>query len=322
MSIISWFLQGLQMRHRGMNGMDLSVLSAFPNVADCIKTMILARPDYREAARQTREWCINLALNALPTKVKGRLFSSYATRCPFYEYIAGLKDAGSSEPYLRPGALLGSDQKWWQEFAIGLVAQAILDGTKLTAKRLSQEKVKKYLEERETQLDQFAYLVYTEVYIRDIDWRLKRAWHEAQFLGVEEAARQYSSVLKSSITMHNIWAASGMWPDSRQEIYHHYIKLTSLYIAPTRIDTMIQELKTAGMDIPSELDAGVWHQYNGFHDFRAWLTAADILPFCKEALNETRLLPRQGWWDVRLDPIWIQEYYAVDFFEQYCADFR
>lgn len=82
----------------------------------------------------------------------------------------------------------------------------------------------------------------------------------AQIMNTWEAGRQYCSVLRSSVVIHEIWAASGMWPDIRQELYHHCIKLTSLYVPPAQIDELIRDLKAAGLPVPAELDAVVWHR--------------------------------------------------------------
>lgn len=306
--------------------MDLSLLCAYTQVADCVKTMILARPDYREAVRLTREACLDLAIGALPDDVRNCLFRSHTIRNGNYSFITSLKDVGVNAadypgPYLLPGALSGGSKDWWREYAVGLVAQAILSGTKETAKRLSREKVEGFLAEREQQLNQFAYLMYADLYTHNIDSELKWAWHDAQVMNTWKAASQYCSVLKSSVVIHEIWAASGAWPDIRQELYHHYIKLTSLYVPPAQIDELIGELKAAGLPVAAELDAKVWHQYTGAHDSRPWLTADELLPLCRDAMNESRILPRQGWWDVRMDPIWVSEYAAMDFLERYGSDF-
>lgn len=306
--------------------MDISSLSEYTQVADCVKTMILARPDYRQAVKQTQDYCLDLALGALPDSVRKRLFSSHSIKYNDYGFIQSLADIDAGEnsqgPHLLPNALSGSDKNWWREYAIGLVAQAILSGTKSTAKRLSREKVEGFLKKREQQMDQFMYLVYADCYVHSIDFELKHAWQCAQFMDAQEAARQYCAVLKSSIVMHAVWAASGMWSDIQQELYHHYIKLTTLCLSPSKVDALIQDLKAVDLPIPADLDAGVWHRYAGMRGGRPWLTADELLPICRSALNEQKILPIQGWWDIRLDPIWISEYEALDFFEHYCKDFR
>lgn len=301
----------------------MDIFSNFPQVPDCVKTIILARPDYRMAVEKARDYCLDLAIRALPGAVRDSLFASYQPKGYVYDFIqsrADVPDYGGM-PYLLPGALRGSDESWWREYCIGLVAHAILSGTKETAKRLSREKVEKFLKEREQQMDQFMYLVYAESYVNNIDNTLKYAWRDAQRM-VREAAQQYCEILKSSATMHEVWAASGMWADIPQELYHHYIKLTSLYLPPAQIDALIRDLKAKGLPVPAALDAGIWYQYAGMRDNRPWLAADELLPLCRNALNDSRILPKQGWWDVRLDPIWDNEYKAEDFFEHYCKDFR
>lgn len=307
--------------------MDISSLGKYTQVADCVKTMILARPDYRQAVKKTQDYCLDLALGALPDSVRKRLFSSHSIKYNDYGFIQNMTDVGGSGydnhgPYLLPGALSGSDKNWWREYAIGLVAQAILSGTKSTAKRLSREKVEGFLKKREHQMDQFMYLVYADFYVHDIDSGLHYAWVRSQIMNTWEASRQYCAVLKSSAAMHEVWAASGMWSDIEQELYHHYIKLTSLYLYPSKIDELIQDLKAVGLPVPASLDVGVWHRYTGMRGDRPWLSADELLPICRSALNEQKILPKQGWWDIRLDPIWISEYEALDFIEHYCKDFR
>lgn len=307
--------------------MDISSLNGYTQVADCVKTMILARPDYRQAVKQAQDFCLDLALGALPDSVRERLFSSHSIRCRNYDFVQFLTGVGGSGdanhgPYVLPGGLVGSDKDWWREYGIGLVAQAILSGTKKTAKLLSREKVNEFLKKREQDMAEFMYLVYADCYVHRIDSDLHDAWFWSQVMNTWEASRQYCAVLKSSAAMHEIWAASGMWPDFEQELYHHYIKLTALYLYPSRIDDLIRELKAAGLPIPASLDAGVWHRYAGMRGGRPWLTADELLPICRSALNEQKILPKQGWWDIRLAPIWISEYEARDFFEHYCMDFR
>lgn len=303
--------------------MDINIFSSIAekDLAYCVKTIMLARPDYQLAVKRTQDYCLNLAIGALPDSVQNNLFSSHSNKGNYYDYIQSHKDVRTdSGPYLLSGALYGSDKNWWREYGIGLVAQAILSGTKTTATRLSREKVEGFLKKCEQQMDQFMYLFYAYYYVQDIDSTLKNAWRIAQRM-VREVAQQYCATLKSSVVMHEVWAATGMWSDIYQELYHHCIKLTSLYLSPAQIDELIQDLKASGLPVPSELDAGVWYRYAGIRNNRSWLTADELLPLCRDKLNTKKILPKQGWWDVRLDPIWIDEYWALDFYEHYCKDF-
>ena len=301
--------------------MELTDLSAWNSADDCVKRLFLDQANFPAVTKQVREHCLEMMIGALPDDLKGLFFPGRGANQHSYTYISFLKDAGNGN-YLLPGALSGSDLSWWRSYGIGLLAQTALSCTSSAKGRLDPVKVKNFIAGRETELDAFMYLYYCYFYIRMMDNDTHYAWLEAQVLGINRAIAQYRDILVAVAPIRAIWASSGMWPNMRQELYHHWLKLTAIYASPSQIDGIIDTVKQAGMPVPSDLDKGNWHKFVDIRDARSWISAEDLVPLCKKTMTESRILPKQGWWDVRLDPIWIDEYYTEDFIEKHCGSFR
>ena len=297
---------------------ELEQTAAWKGAGKAMQELFVADPDYRQSAAAVRTCCKDTVISCLPDDLRAMLFRNYRPGYLFYQYMREQENNGM---HPLPGGEVGGKTEWWQEFGKGLVAGAVLDCAPGSAWRLDAEKVHTCIDRYEDELERFAYLMYASDYMsRTVTMR--DIYARTQFLSRDAAAAQYGALMEAIAPIRAMWAASGMWQNMRYELYHHYIKMAALTLTPQQIDGIIVRAKAAGMPIPADLDAGVWHKCRDFRGADQWVSEADILPECREPLTESRVRPLQGFWDVRMDPIGMPEYGAEYFVNQYGEAFR
>lgn len=284
-----------------------------------LQEVFAANLNYEDALSIVHACGRDTVVQELPDELRNLLFSSYQ---PKYSYLRVLKSSNSVDvsQCLPAGAMKGAGADWWREYGIGLIAEAILACAPITARKLNADKVKNYVAQYESVLDLFAYYAYATSFLGDTSFR--SSCSRCNFITHEMMVERYAELMEGIAPIRAIWAASGMWPNMRQEIYHHGIKMTALRFTPAETDGVLARAKQAGMPIPDDLGPGVWYKCKEFCGKGRWLSAEDLLPYCRQALTECRPLPPQGWWDVRLYPIDVQEYGADVFFGKYAGQFR
>lgn len=278
-----------------------------------VQNVFSADLNYQEALSITHECGTDTVIQALPNDLKSLLFFS---RQPKYSYLSILK--GSSyliRESLPVETMKGTEEAWWREYGIGLIAEAILVCAPRTAQRFNAEKVKKYVAQYESVLDGFACYAYANSFFQNNAFYRRR--YRCHFIPHEIVVEIYAKLMEGIAPIRAIWAATGMWPNMRQEIYHHSIKMITLYFTPSEIDAVLTRAKQAGMPIPDDLGPGMWYKCKEFCGNGRWLSAEDLLTYCRAPLTECRDLPLQGWWDVRMSPFEIREYGADVFFGKY-----
>lgn len=297
---------------------ELEQTSAWQGARKVIQELFVAAPDYRQLGAPVRTCCKDTVVSCLPDDLRGLLFRNYHPGYLFYKYMQAQENFGF-QPL--PGGEVGGKPEWWAEYGKGLIAGAILNCAPGAARQLDAKKVNDFIAQQEDILERFAYLMYASDYmcsttvIRDI-------YSRTQILSRELVFNQYGALMEAVAPIRAMWAASGMWQNMRYELYHHYIKMASMALTPQQIDEIIVRAKKAGMPIPSDLDAGVWHKCKDFRGADHWISVDDILPECREPLTERGVRPLKGFWDVRLDCIGMPEYGADYFVEKYGGMFR
>lgn len=283
-----------------------------------LQEVFAANLNYEEALSIARACGRDTIVQELPDELKTLLFPGYQ---PKYSYLRVLKSSNNLDvsKCLPEGAMKGAKADWWREYGIGLIAEAILACAPITAQKLNAEKVKNYVAQYEAVLDLFAYYAYATSFLVDASFR--SSCSRCNFITHEMMVEHYAELMEGIAPIRAIWAASGMWPNMRQEIYHHSIKMTALYFTPAEVDGVLTRAKQAGMPIPDDLGPGKWYKCKEFCGAERWLSADDLLPYCRQTLTERRLLPPQGWWDIGLYPVHIQEYAADVFFRKYKNQF-
>ncbi len=173
---------------------------------------------------------------------------------------------------------MGIEDDNWKWIAIYLFAQAMLHYPDVHLDRIvDKEQVDKtaqdYVEMLNDRMFCYFYKFYVETYyLREY----------MELLNDTFASRQrYIDILKSSITIHEMWYSAGEG-DSSLTIFLHIMKLLALGLKDIEVTKLLHELKELGLDeICEDFLKGDWYKYTGYmlgKPIIAYTDIQDIFP--------------------------------------------
>jgi len=274
-------------------------IGAYPD--EKVKQMVFAVPTYT-VGDQVHAIFVNKAAGSTPGDYKKEIRTAEKDA----RFVDIFFPGWSALPYTNDVAgRTGLDDRWWSEFAVALLCQAMCKKTSQQTRRsLKEADIDKAVIDANTELHAKAAAFYSHVLTKSF------SDFAAQFNAIDDhraAKDQYIRFLKESVPIQDVWFASNLYKNPDWPLFHHYMKLMALGASVDEINTLNSELKTLGLPMPPDIDNGKWTGFTGYLLNHPQVTHADI----GEQASNGILRPVEIYWTKKASNH--PEYYSTSF---------
>lgn len=253
-----------------------------------INSLVNLMPDYSGGARLH-----SLYVNKLQGSLPGNYSQMFGTGPAFRSIFFPNWQA---DPLLGLVGNTGLDDRWWSAFSVAVLCQAIAElGSDIRGQMLS-DKINADVggfnnSLRERSATTYAFVL-AQTYpplttlLRQID--------------PSSAKQQFRACLLDNVLTRQLWYQAGMWTSPDWEMFNQYAKYLALGASPAEVDTLINDLATAGLPIPPQVGLTGWRQYAEELRDKPTIDRTDILDASQQAILETTYLPTPGGYPARM----------------------
>ena len=247
-----------------------------------ITALVNLMPDY-SGGRRLHELYVNKAEGMLPGHYSQLFGTGPAFRSVFYP-------SWGIDPLWGLAGLTGLDERWWSQFSVALLCQAIAElGSDIRGQMLGA-KINDAVAAANAELRARSASTYAQVLAASYPPLVALL----QQVDRSRAKEQFRTVLLANVLNRQLWWQAGMWTSPDWEMFNQYAKYLALGATEGEVDALITELVATGLPVPTQVDREHWRSYADALRDKPDVDVADIRAACSGPIAATTYLPTYG----------------------------